>query len=244
MPERNGDKLVEGLETALRFLGEMGVEDVFVNRRVGKDKPLPRPAPEVRPPAAEAADAETAMAAIRDEVLGCRKCGLAEGRTHAVPGEGPAGAELMFIGEGPGRDEDHQGRPFVGRAGQLLTKIIEAMTFSRSQVYIANIVKCRPPDNRVPRGNEVEACRPYILRQIEIIKPKVIVTLGKTAIDAFVPGLTGGMTSIRGQFREWNGIRIMPTFHPAYLIRNEGDKTIKRMVWEDMQQVMTALGRK
>ncbi len=244
MPRKNGDNFVEGLETALRFLGEMGVEDVFRERRREDIKPAPRPAPETRPPFEEPGDAEAALAALRDEVLVCRKCGLAEGRTNAVPGEGSARAELMFIGEGPGRDEDSQGRPFVGRAGQLLTKIIEAMGFSRSRVYIANIVKCRPPDNRVPRGDEVEACRPHILRQIAIIKPKIIVTLGKTAIDAFIPGLTGGMTSIRGQFREWNGIRLMPTFHPAYLIRNEGDKAIKRMVWEDMQQVMTALGRK
>jgi uracil-DNA glycosylase family 4 len=181
---------------------------------------------------------------IRDQVLACRKCRLAAGRTQAVPGEGDPAAELMFVGEGPGRDEDIQGRPFVGRAGQLLTKIIEAMKLQRSQVFIANIVKCRPPDNRVPQRAEVESCTPYLLRQIALIRPKVIVTLGKTSTEFFLPDVTGAMTAIRGRFYDWNGLKIMPTFHPSYLIRNEGDKGIRKMVWDDMQQVMSFLGRK
>ena len=156
---------------------------------------------------------------------------------------GNPSAELMFIGEGPGRDEDLQGRPFVGRAGQLLRKIIAAMTFREDEVYIANMVKCRPPENRVPHHEEVEACSPYLLRQIELIRPRVIVTLGKTPTDYFAPGREG-MTARRGKFGEYRGIPVMPTFHPSYLVRNEGNRELKRMVWEDMQKVMALLGGK
>jgi DNA polymerase len=235
MPSRKTDRVLTGLETHLRFLKEIGVEDVF--------KAPPPPARSVRTKPAEP-ETEAAMTALREEILACRQCGLAAGRTQAVPGEGRTSTPLMFVGEGPGRDEDRQGRPFVGRAGQLLTKIIAAMTFDRGDVYIANIVKCRPPDNRVPQRAEVESCTPYLLRQIALINPRVIVTLGKTATQFFLPDATGNMTSIRGRFYEWKGVQIMPTFHPSYLIRNEGDKVIRKMVWDDMQQVMSFLGRK
>jgi len=181
--------------------------------------------------------------AIREQVLACRKCRLAEGRTQAVPGEGDPAAALMFVGEGPGRDEDLQGRPFVGRAGQLLTKIIAAMGYDRSQVFIANIVKCRPPDNRVPQRDEAALCTPYLIAQIAAIRPKVLITLGKVSTDFFVPHAFGGMTSIRGRFYDWNGIPVMPTFHPSYLIRNEGNREIKKMVWDDMKQVLARLGK-
>jgi len=181
---------------------------------------------------------------IAARVLACRKCVLAEGRTLAVPGEGDPRAALMFVGEGPGRDEDVQGRPFVGRAGQLLTKIIAAMGFERSQVYITNIVKCRPPDNRVPRRDEVETCSPYLLAQIRAIGPKVIVTLGKSSADFFFPDAVTPMTRLRGSFREWNGVAVMPTFHPSYLVRNEGNLGLKKMVWEDMRKVMARLAEK
>ena len=177
------------------------------------------------------------------QILGCTLCVLHKFRTRAVPGEGDRSAELMFIGEGPGRDEDAQGRPFVGRAGQLLRKIIAAMTFREDEVYITNMVKCRPPDNRVPHHEEIEACWPYLVRQIELIRPRVIVTLGKTPTDQFVPGREG-MTARRGRFGEYRGIPVMPTFHPSYLVRNEGNRELKRMVWEDMQKVMALLGRK
>jgi DNA polymerase len=150
----------------------------------------------------------------------------------------------MFVGEGPGHDEDVQGRPFVGRAGQLLTRIIAAMTYDRADVFITNIVKCRPPDNRVPHRDEVEACAPYLLEQIGAIRPKVIVTLGKSATDFFLPDAVGGMTSIRGRFYAWRGLQVMPTFHPSYLVRNEGNKEIKKMVWDDMRKVMAFLGKK
>ncbi len=235
MPPRNTDRVLAGLESRLRFLKEVGVEDVFK-----------APPPAARPVRTEPAgpEAEAAMASLREEILACRKCGLAAGRTQAVPGEGRIATPLMFVGEAPGRDEDRQGRPFVGRAGQLLTKIIAAMTFARGDVYIANIVKCRPPDNRVPQRAEIGSCTPYLLRQIALINPRVIVTLGKTATEFFLPDLSGAMTSIRGRFYEWNGIQIMPTFHPSYLIRNEGDRAIRKMVWDDMQIVMSFLGRR
>jgi uracil-DNA glycosylase len=177
------------------------------------------------------------------KVLACRLCRLSERRTNAVPGEGNRKAELMFVGEGPGRDEDVQGRPFVGRAGQLLTKIIEAMKSTREDVYIGNVVKCRPPENRTPFPDEVAACGPYLLRQIELIKPSVIVTLGKTATDFFIPG-RASMGDRRGVFAEFKGIKVMPTYHPSYLVRNEGNRDLKRQVWEDMQKVMEFLGKK
>ncbi|MCX6565927.1 MAG: uracil-DNA glycosylase [Candidatus Aminicenantes bacterium] len=177
---------------------------------------------------------------IAAEVRTCRKCGLAAGRTLAVPGEGNPKSPLLFVGEGPGHDEDVQGRPFVGRAGQLLTKIIQAMGYDRSEVFIANVVKCRPPENRVPHREEAETCAPFLLEQISVLRPRVIVTLGKTAVDFFLPDVKA-MGMIRGNFQEWHGLPIMPTFHPSYLIRNEGNKEIKRMVWNDMQKVMAFL---
>jgi len=143
----------------------------------------------------------------------------------------------MFVGEGPGHDEDLQGIPFVGRAGQLLTDIIVAMKFTRDQVYIANVVKCRPPQNRTPEPDEIEACRGFLEKQIEIIAPAVIVCLGAVAVSALL-GATGGITKIRGTFREFRGVPVMPTFHPAYLLRSP-DK--KKDVWHDMQQVMALL---
>jgi DNA polymerase len=192
---------------------------------------------------AQTAAERRALEEIDQQVLVCKLCPLHKLRTHAVPGEGNRSAELMFIGEGPGRDEDAQGRPFVGRAGQLLRKIIAAMKFREDEVYITNIVKCRPPDNRVPHREEEEACSPYLVRQIELIRPRVIVTLGKTPTDHFVPGREG-MTARRGNYGDYRGIPVMPTFHPSYLVRNEGNRELKRMVWEDMQKVMALLGRK
>ena len=181
-------------------------------------------------------------AEIERRVRACRLCPLHRLRTHAVPGEGNWAADLMFIGEAPGRDEDIQGRPFVGRAGQLLRKIIAAMKFLEDEVYITNVVKCRPPDNRVPHHEEIETCSPYLVRQIEIIRPKAIVTLGMTPTAYFLPGRTA-MGQLRGRFADYRGIPLMPTFHPSYLIRNEGNREIRRMVWEDMKKVMALLGR-
>lgn len=230
---KRDDRLAD-LEARLRFFEEIGADFLF--------KSPPAPAKPSVPSILDLPPARRGPAEIHAEVLACRKCGLAKGRTQAVPGEGNPAAELMFVGEGPGHDEDVQGRPFVGRAGQLLTRIITAMGYERSMVFIANIVKCRPPDNRVPHQDEVAACSPFLLEQIAAIRPRIIVTLGKSATDFFVPSVRG-MTERRGQFQEWHGLLVMPTFHPSYLVRNEGNQGLKKMVWDDMKQVMAKLGR-
>ena len=241
----------EDLKAHVDFLTEAGAGFVF--RRPGEEAGAAAgeeparssasalPSRAERPP--QTAAEREALEEVDRQVLVCKLCALHKLRTHAVPGEGNRSAELMFIGEGPGRDEDFQGRPFVGRAGQLLRKIIAAMTFREDEVYITNMVKCRPPENRVPHNEEIESCSAYLLRQIELIRPQVIVSLGKTPTDYFVPGREG-MTARRGRFGDYRGIPVMPTFHPSYLVRNEGNRELKRMVWEDMQKVMALLGRK
>jgi DNA polymerase len=168
----------------------------------------------------------------------CTKCRLAGTRTQVVYGVGNPNADLMFIGEAPGRDEDIQGKPFVGRAGTLLTDIIKAMKLTRDDVYIANVIKCRPPENRNPEPDEIDACRPFIRRQIEIIKPKVIVTLGKFALQSLMEK-SFAITSARGKWLEYNGVKVMPTYHPAYLLRTPA---AKKEVWQDMKLVMAELG--
>ena len=188
-------------------------------------------------PPTDAADSAVALATIRDDIGDCRRCRLCEKRTNVVFGVGNPRARLMFVGEGPGADEDARGEPFVGRAGQLLTKIIEAMELGRPDVYIANIVKCRPPENRTPLPDEVSTCSPFLFRQIAAIRPRVIVCLGTPAAQTLL-GTRETITRMRGVFREVGGIKVMPTFHPAYLLRNPA---AKREVWEDMKQVMTAL---
>lgn len=176
---------------------------------------------------------------LKENIGDCRKCRLHEGRTHLVFGVGNPDADLIFIGEGPGRDEDMQGIPFVGRAGQLLTKIIGAMGLKREDVYIANIVKCRPPQNRNPEQDEADTCIPYLIKQVEIIQPKIIVCLGSVAVKHLLK-TEDKITQIRGKLTEWNGIPVMPTYHPAFLLRNPN---MKRPVWEDMQEVMAFLSR-
>lgn len=195
------------------------------------------PAEEDHVAAATPSSAAEALAPVEAEALGCVACRLHETRTKVVFGVGDPDARLMFIGEGPGRDEDLSGEPFVGRAGQLLTRIIEAMGYQREQVYIANAVKCRPPKNRDPRPDEIEACQHFLTRQVEIIAPEIIVLLGRSAISA-VLGLQAPLSRLRGSFRDWNGVQVMCTYHPAYLLRNPG---AKGMVWEDMKLVRDAL---
>jgi DNA polymerase len=183
---------------------------------------------------------EEQLKAIREEIGDCTRCKLCEGRTHIVFGVGNPRATLMFVGEGPGRDEDIQGEPFVGRAGQLLTKMIEAMGLKRQDVYIANIVKCRPPDNRYPEPEEVATCYPFLLKQIAAIHPKVIVGLGNLAVQTLLETKTG-ITTLRGHFHDFHGFQLMPTYHPAFLLRNPN---MKKPCWEDLQQVMQILGLK
>jgi len=174
---------------------------------------------------------------LRYLVSGCQMCGLAAGRTLAVPGEGNPKAGLMFIGEGPGYHEDVQGKPFVGRAGALLTQMIQAMGLQRVDVFITNIVKCRPPGNRDPEPDEIKACEPYLKRQIELIRPRVICALGRIAIQGLLRDTTP-ITKLRGNWRTYQGIPLMPTFHPAYLLRNPAEK---RAAWEDLKAVMAKL---
>ena len=197
------------------------------------------PSPDTRHPAT---GKEAALKALREEIGDCRKCGLFAGRTHLVFGEGSPDADIMFIGEAPGHEEDLQGRPFVGEAGQLLTKLIEKMGFKRESVYIANIIKCRPPMNRDPLEDEMSVCSPHLDRQIEIISPMVIVSLGRISTYTLM-GIKGpiskfSITRMRGKFYEYMGITVMPTFHPAYLLRSPKDKWL---VWEDAQAVLKKL---
>ena len=219
--DKKADKLIENLEERVKFFSQLGVD--FIE--------------------SSPAGGEPSFPSLEEQVQSCQKCHLARGRKNAVPGEGNIHTELMFVGEAPGRDEDIQGRPFVGRAGQLLTKIIAAMDYKREEVYITNIVKCRPPENRTPHADEIEQCKGYLFEQIKMIQPRVIVTLGRVAADFFIRSREG-MTALRGNFHEYEGIQVMPTFHPAYLIRNEANKIFKKMVWEDMKKVMAFLGKK
>jgi DNA polymerase len=221
-----------------------------------KVKPVERPALELSLPGENAAAPAPALgpeakaaafAELRQRALACVKCAhLASSRKNVVFGVGDINAQLMFIGEAPGADEDEQGEPFVGKAGQLLTKIIQTMGLSRETVYIANILKCRPDTpgqsagNRKPTPEEMQTCIPYLHEQIDLIRPKVIVALGATAVEGLL-GKTIGITRLRGQWRTYRGIPLMPTYHPAYLLRNQA-LSEKRRVWEDMLQVMGKLG--
>jgi DNA polymerase len=181
--------------------------------------------------------AREALAAIRADIGDCTRCKLHAGRTNLVFGVGNPEARLMFVGEGPGADEDEQGVPFVGKAGQLLTQIIKAMGLERAEVYIANVVKCRPPGNRNPEPDEIEHCEPFLVRQIETIQPKVVVALGKFAAQTLL-GSTTPITRLRGEFHRFGCVDVMPTFHPSYLLRNPA---AKREVWDDMKKVMARL---
>jgi DNA polymerase len=170
--------------------------------------------------------------------MNCHLCRLHTQRTQVVFGEGNPQAELMFIGEGPGQEEDLHGRPFVGAAGQLLDKMIIAMQFTREEVYIANVVKCRPPGNRAPEPDEANQCLPYLEKQIQLINPKVIVLLGAVAMRYVIK--KEGISRERGSWQEYHGIKVMPTYHPAYLLRNP---SAKKDVWSDLQQVMQVFGK-
>ena len=193
--------------------------------------------PAAEPKVVEDTEAKTLLGELEAIAVVCVKCKLSKSRTQVVYGVGNPNADLMFIGEAPGRDEDLKGEPFVGRAGQLLTDIIKAMKLTRDDVYIANVIKCRPPENRNPEPDELEACRPYIQRQVEIIQPKVIVTLGRFALQSLT-GKSYGISSARGNWLDYNGVKVMPTYHPAYLLRTP---SAKKDVWEDMKLVMVEL---
>jgi len=228
----------------LRLFAETGADgvsrDPVWRRRPGEDARDPA-AVEAPPDAGGAAeDAETAetLGSVREDLGDCTRCKLHRlGRRQIVYGVGNPRAELMFIGEAPGHDEDIQGIPFVGRAGQLLTKIIEAIDLTRDDVYIANVIKCRPPENRNPESDEVASCEPFLFRQVQVIKPRVIVALGTFAAQALLRS-NDPISRLRGKIFHYGDARLIPTFHPAYLLRSPERK---REVWEDMKKVRALL---
>ena len=208
--------------------------------RAGTDAPAERPFDRLRAGFAGGKGCGSpALLGIRQELGDCTRCKLAAGRHQLVFGVGNPAAELVFVGEGPGEDEDRQGEPFVGRAGQLLTKMIEAMGYARGDVYIANVVKCRPPGNRNPEPDEIEACEPFLRAQLAAIRPRVIVALGKFAAQTLLRESTP-ISRLRGRWAVYEGVKLMPTFHPAYLLRSPEEK---KKAWEDLQLVMKELGR-
>lgn len=237
--------IAEDIKTVLEFYQAMGIERIPLNialksRSAEVQKPPPHPplGKEGRR-GGDYSEKVIALKKLRDEIGDCQRCKLSKGRKNIVFGEGSIDAEIMFIGEGPGEDEDIQGRPFVGKAGRLLTKLIEKMGFKREDVYIGNIVKCRPPFNRDPEEDEINACSPFIRKQAEIISPKVIVSLGRISTQTLI-GLKIPIGKLRGKFYQFEDIPLMPTFHPSYLLRNPKDKWL---VWEDAQKVLERLGK-
>jgi uracil-DNA glycosylase len=250
--------IVSGLRTALERAARRGALGAPARPSPRRERP---PAPGVRPsapppivvagdPAAEQADLFSTPArrlpsgadglrVVREDLGECTRCKLSGGRTHIVFGVGNPRADLVFVGEGPGRDEDEQGEPFVGRAGQLLTRMIAAMGLRREDVYICNVVKCRPPQNRNPEPDEVAACEPFLKMQLHAIGPRLIVALGNFAVQTLLRTRTG-ITALRGRFHVYQGIPLMPTFHPAFLLRSPH---MKKQAWEDLRIVMAEMDR-
>jgi uracil-DNA glycosylase len=257
MAGRLPEKIQEKLSLRLRYYKDIGIQEFFRDRiaPVGLKPPLEQVTLEaaVNMTSLNRESAETmnepptgqllitaipTLQTIREDIGDCTRCKLHKGRTKIVFGDGHPQAKLLFIGEGPGRDEDLQGLPFVGRAGKLLTQMIEAMGLRRSDVYICNVVKCRPPENRAPEKDEVAACSPFLFRQIDLVAPQVIICLGSIAAQTILE-TTRGISQFRGQWLEFRGRKLMATYHPAYLLRNPAAKS---EVWKDLQKVMAELG--
>ncbi|MCE5194271.1 MAG: uracil-DNA glycosylase [Nitrospiraceae bacterium] len=231
-------EIINNIRTVLKFYQALGLERLPLNLSVNKS--LSIKTQEIKKQSAvvsSSAEKAAALEELRKELENCQRCRLSRERKNIVIGEGSLDADIMFIGEGPGREEDIQGRPFVGDAGQILTRLIEKMGFKRENVYIGNIVKCRPPMNRDPEEDEIAACLPFVQKQIEIISPKIIISLGRisahTLTESKIP-----ITKLRGNFSKYGHIPLMPTFHPAYLLRNPKEKW---RVWEDAQRVLEKL---
>jgi uracil-DNA glycosylase family 4 len=223
---------IEAIRSRLILWRDLGVKDLII--------PV---AASVRTPAGQVQQAVTdkehmPLETVRTDLGDCQRCRLHEGRRNIVFGTGNPKAKLVFVGEAPGQEEDLQGLPFVGRAGQLLTKMILAMGLTREEVYIANIIKCRPPQNRNPMPDEIASCEPFLIAQLETIRPGMICALGTFAAQTLLR-TQDKISKLRGRFHQYNGIPLMPTYHPAYLLRNPQDK---RIVWEDMQKIMDELG--
>jgi DNA polymerase len=243
MAEKTFQGLVDDLEKYLEYQRDEGIQRLEVDRAVLEGlngEPEPARPETVVVEAAPIPSDFTSLEAVAAHIAQCRNCPLCTKRTHTVPGEGKAQEpDIMFIGEGPGADEDAQGRPFVGKAGKLLDKMIEAMGYRREEVFIANVVKCRPPENRKPQREEMDMCLPYLHQQIRLIRPKVLVGLGGTAMEGLL-GKPVGITRMRGGWQEYQGIRLMPTFHPSYLLR---DPAKKKDAWLDLKAVLAELGK-
>lgn len=253
------NQFLDNLQAFLEYKKEEGFQTLEISEQTRKtltsstqEKPRPKavprraaptPPPQTAPLSPANSDVHVTGKTIEEvakQISTCTGCDLNGSRTKTVPGEGNATApDILFIGEGPGAEEDAQGRPFVGEAGQLLTKMIGAMGYTREQVFITNIVKCRAPGARVPLPEEISACSPYLRKQIELIQPKIIVALGKMAVEGLLNKQVA-ITRFRGTWCTYEGIDLMPTFHPAYLLRSPGKK---REAWEDLQAVMAKLGR-
>jgi len=265
MPPTLDSQLKRALAERVRFYNELGIYD-FYRRQVSEIPNLPEVAPEAQPeqrdqmprskaavavaieeedlfaapkPEAGVADSARGLRIIREDLGDCTRCRLhKQGRKQIVFGVGNPKAELMFIGEAPGADEDEQGEPFVGRAGQLLNNMIKAMGLRREDVYIANIIKCRPPGNRTPERDECDTCSPFLMRQISVIQPKVIVALGAVAAKTLL-AINAPMAEFRGQWYDFRGTKLAVTYHPAFLLR---DPRRKKEAWKDLQMVMKELG--
>jgi uracil-DNA glycosylase family 4 len=235
-------QLKRALADRLRYYNELGIYDFYRRESPENQSMTPKtliPIPETFQSESNVDDSVTALRLIREDIGDCTRCKLhKQGRKQIVFGVGDPNADLMFIGEAPGADEDLQGEPFVGRSGQLLTNMIKAMGLSREEVYIANIIKCRPPGNRQPETDECETCSPFLLRQIEAIKPKVLVALGAVAAKTLL-AVNEPMSQLRGRWFDFHGHKLAVTYHPAFLLR---DPRQKKETWKDLQMVMKDLG--
>lgn len=248
-------EILEELKRYFEFQKTLGLEGVFVERKkkeespqaatkkavhseVEREKPVPSIKVQEQLGIFDANAKKLSLEEIREEIGDCTRCKLHQRRTNIVFGEGNPKAKLVFVGEGPGEEEDKQGRPFVGRAGQLLTKIIAAMGLKRSDVYICNVVKCRPPGNRVPEPDEAGTCEQFLMKQLRSIEPEVIVCLGSTAAQSLFK-TRGKLGDLRGKFHTYGRSKLLVTYHPAALLRNPG---FKKPLWDDMQIVMKELG--
>ncbi|MBY0470848.1 uracil-DNA glycosylase [bacterium] len=226
-------------QTTQTWKRSLPAKAVVMARKSSSKKALPKSELLIQAAAAPAANRKSeTLDEICADLGACQRCKLGKSRTNIVFGDGNPKAELVFVGEAPGENEDLEGRPFIGRAGQLLEKMIEAMGLSRSEVYICNVVKCRPPENRNPETDEIESCSPFLFRQLDQIQPKVVVALGKFAAQTLLQTETR-ISELRGKFYPYRGAKLIPTFHPAYLLRNPPSK---REAWEDLQLVAKELG--
>lgn len=248
MPKTLNSAVKQQLAARVDYYREMGIYDFYrqpVAESAQMEEPVQAISVAASPSSADSPlpvvqDKTSALKAISADIGDCTRCRLHKGRTNIVFGVGNVNADIMFVGEGPGADEDAQGEPFVGRAGQLLNNMIAAMGLKREQVYIANVVKCRPPGNRTPERDECDTCGPFLLRQIDVIQPKVIVALGAVAAK-YLLAINDSMANLRGRWYDLKGARLLVTYHPAYLLR---DPRQKKEAWKDLQMAMKYLGLK